>query len=141
MDYVIQRLQENNPVKYDLRNFQAHHLGSDISLSNLAGILKKIYWFSLNEEYALSYKLLQCQLYGEVNEEKLKDVLSKSYNVRTDQSFQLSSKNIADIKSLISIDIQLYKMVVVEFTNRINQYASCLNKTTDISHLQLLNTI
>ena len=86
-------------------------------------------------------KLLQCQLYGKVNEKKLKNVLSKSYNVRTDQLFQLSSKNIMDIKSLISIDIQLYKMVVIEFTKRINQYASCLNKTTDISHLQLLNTI
>ena len=150
LDFVIQALQDhkshviynNIKLSHELKNFQANSISinSNFSFLHLAENLKKIYWFSINEEYELSLKLLQCQLYGKVNEKKLKTILSKSYNVRstqTIQSFQISSKNLADIKNLNAIDIKFYKMVVIEFAKRINQYASCLNTTTDISHLLL----
>ena len=76
-------------------------------------------------------KLLQCQVFGYVDERKLKGVLSKKYNVRTDQknsdaAYNFTAQNLRDIKDLTSDDALFYEMAVSEFWNRVKTYNSCL---------------
>jgi len=83
------------------------------------------------ENYELSLKLLQCQVFGYVDESKLKDVLAKKYNVRLEQKnsgavYNFTAHNIKDISDLNSDDTLFYQMAVVEFWRRVQTYNYCV---------------
>jgi len=131
LDDLISFLKSGKPtIFYDLRNFQSRYMSSH-SLIGRINYMRSLYWFSINENYELSLKLLQCQVFGYVDERKLKDVLSKKYNVRTDQknsdaAYNFTAQNLRDIKDLTSDDSLFYEMAVSEFWNRVKTYNSCL---------------
>ena len=131
LDDLISFLKSGKPtIFYDLRNFQSRYMSSH-SLIGRINYMRSLYWFSINENYELSLKLLQCQVFGYVDERKLKGVLSKKYNVRTDQknsdaAYNFTAQNLRDIKDLTSDDSLFYEMAVSEFWNRVKTYNSCL---------------
>lgn len=136
LDELINVLKSKQSIPfYDLRNFQSgymsSHLSSEEPLLMRINYMRSLYWFSITENYELSLKLLQCQVFGYVDERKLKNVLSKKYNVRTDQknsdaAYSFTAQNLRDIKDLTSDDILFYEMAVVEFWKRVKTYNSCL---------------
>ena len=120
---------------YNLNNFQTKFMLSSynetINLNEAIEYMKTLFWFSIQDQLELSLKLLQCQMFGKVDEESLKTMLkSKSTNKaisKKTNSFEISANDIENIKEMISIDIQFYDHVVAEFMNRVSKYSHCLN--------------
>lgn len=137
LDELISLLKRGQsiPFFYDLRNFQSRYMSSHSNfeepLLGRINYMRSLYWFSITENYELSLKLLQCQVFGYVDERKLKEVLSKKYNVRTEQknsdaAYNFTAQNLRDIKDLTREDTLFYEMAVVEFWKRVKTYDSCL---------------
>jgi len=137
LEDLISHLKSGQSVShfYNLRNFQSgymnSHLNFEQSLLERTNYMRSLYWFSIMENYELSLKLLQCQVFGYVDESKLKDVLAKKYNVRLEQKnsgavYNFTAHNIKDISDLNSDDTLFYQMAVVEFWRRVQTYNYCV---------------
>jgi len=141
LDVLIDQLKRGVHIHFDLRNFQSRCMasngtdaldGTPSTVHERFQYMRSLYWFSIMENYELSLKLLQCQVFGYVDESKLKDVLAKKYNVRSSQSnagmkYAISAQNLRDITDLNKDDMAFYQMAVVEFWNRIKVHSKCLN--------------
>lgn len=147
LDSLIFDLKNNQPSNYDLRNFQSTFITSVnptttiVTLNESVYNMRELYWFGISDDYELSLKLLQCQVYGMINQNKLKTVLSHSYNVRSSQTssninYKFTAQNLVDIKALNKIDIQFYEMIILEFRLRVYKYSACINATMNIDYMK-----
>jgi hypothetical protein len=141
---LIDNLKHGVHYHYDLRNFQSNHLQLQPSRSNYQPsaynfteavlYMRKLDWFSITEEYALSLKLLMCQFTGTVDEAFLANTLSNSRKVRSEGksgawNYEISANLLADIRNLNKYDIEFYELAVTEFWERVRKHKQCLNYT------------
>ena len=141
LSQYISDVKARHPQHYDLNNFQFKFMLNDDkdvdgkSWQDGVKYMKSLYWFSVTEELELSIRLLQCQVLGSVVEAQIQEALSHSEYTRLkgkgkDKRCIAESDDIANIKSLNSIDFLFYEFIKKEFWNRVYEYADCLNLDT-----------
>lgn len=135
LSQYIADVKAGHPQHYDLHNFQIKFMlgnETDIDFQDGVNYMKSLYWFSVTEELELSLRMLQCQVLGNVNEAQIQQALSNGEYTRLknkghDMRCTSGSNDIADIKSLNSIDLLFYEFVKKEFWSRVYKYADCLS--------------
>jgi hypothetical protein len=138
---LVEQIKHEIHPHYYLVNFQSNYLQSYPTINgkynattyNLAEAIlymRKLDWFSINEEMEMSLKLLMCQYLGHVNQEFLHKAQSHPVFVRNDAfNYQINAQLLADIRKINKNDIVFYQLAVTEFWERVRKHKQCLNYT------------
>ena len=131
---MIARNKAKKFYEYNLDNFQSRFMyppgfdESDIDrIDEAIGFMHNLYWFSLLNEIRLSLALLQCQVFGVVDEALLTEALAMGSMISHSRvKYQFSEEDIHDLGSLLKVDNKFYEAVVYEFWKRVNAKQECL---------------
>ena len=131
---MIARDKAKKFYEYNLDNFQSRFMyppgfdESDIDrIDEAIGFMHNLYWFSLLNEIRLSLALLQCQVFGVVDEALLTEALAMGSMISHSRvKYQFSEEDIHDLGSLLKVDNKFYEAVIYEFWKRVNANKECL---------------
>jgi hypothetical protein len=138
---MLDQAEANQSVHYHLNNFQMRHFG--VTLAEALRVLQnETFWFGLTEFPAMSYALLQCQVFASVSPEAMRMVSSTHQNLAPPDAFghYLSSKTIQRLIALNREELLFFSLATMEFWNRAQKHTDCIEKTGLLNDFSLIRT-